>query len=857
MSSVIQSTFAGGEFSPALQGRVDLAKYHTGLATCRNFIVQAYGGVTNRPGTIFCGEASNHDVKEFLLPFTWGDGQNYVLILGDRIMRVMQNGGFVTDDAGNPLTVQTPWSAADIFNLHYAQSADIVTVVHPKYKPQEIRRYAHNNWAIVDYVAINGPFEDVNTDSGRALYCSGGSGEITVTSNFDAFKSSDVGREIYFELQDYSNYKAWQSGSRCYLNDFVVSNSKIYKAVELSGGNDETRTGGTAPDHEEGSAWDGSGEITGEFKYGVKWQYICSSIGIAKIVKYNNSRSVVANVTKDIASLSLNASFDPMPVEACTNHYRGADVDYNGKRYNNYLRIKVTRHNLRTGTRVIVSGLTWDKAEYGSWQGEAVVVVIDENNFYLLDKYAYWSEYWVDDSGEGTQSGYRSVPSKWAGGGTISPVTTASGTTHTYKWALSAWCADNGYPSAVSHYQQRMIFAGSTAYPQHVWMTRVGSYRDFGVQLPSYDDDAITYQIASRQVNPIRHILSLRSLMLLTSSSEWSFTQTDAALTASTINVVPQSYRGSANLSPITVGNMALVVQSKGAVVRDLGYEWASDSFTGNDLCVFAEHLFAGHKLVDWDFAQSPYSVAWCVRDDGVLLGLTYMREQEVFAWHRHDTQGAFESVCCIEENNEDVVYVTVRRTINGVQKRYIERFAKRDFTDLMDSRFLDSSLEYDGRASDTAVTKLSGLEHLEGMTVGVFTDGSVHPDRVVQNGSITLQSPAKLVRVGLRYQSDLETLRIVGPDASVFGKKTVVRTVNVLCRDTRALFAGTDFDQLFEVKQRSNERYGDPTRVRNGWFELGVSSTWTRDGKVCIRQTDPLPITVLALSPDVQVGGA
>lgn len=733
MSELFQPSFAAGELSPALAGRIDLAKYQSGLETCRNFLVQAYGGVANRPGTVFVCEGNNHSVPDFLMPFRWGDGQNYILVLGNKIMKIVYKGSEIKDPSGNVLKVSTPWSSADTFDLHWAQSADIVTVVHPKYPPYQIKRYAHNQWAIEKYAPVNGPFEDVNIDASKIFSASASEGNITVTANFDAFSSLDVGRDIYFEIQDWGFYKSWQSGREVNVGDLVVSNSKIYKAIELSGGTGGkvTKTGGTAPDHDEGSAWDGTGRANdGDDKtsYGVKWQFVCTGIGIARITSVINSRTVNASVNQRIAESNAGCS--------------------------------------------------------------------------------------------------------------------------TYKWAMSVWCEKNGYPSAVGYFQQRMIFAGSTQYPQTVWMTKTGSYYDFGVELPSTDEDAISVTIAASQVNPVRHILSLRSLLLMTSTSEWSVANSDDAVTASTINMQVQSYRGSSNLSPLTVGNMALVVQSKGRSVRDVGYDWSSDSFTGNDLCVLADHLFTGKKIKDWDFAQSPYSIAWCVRSDGVLLGLTYMREHEVFAWHRHDTQGKFESVCVIDENDEDRAYFEVCRTVNGQTRRYIEYFAPRDGVSLEESIFLDSCLSYSG----SPATTLSGLSHLEGMTVGVLADGSVHPDCVVENGSITLNHSASLVRVGLRYESELKTLRLSAQDGSIFGKKTLLRSVRILTRDTRGLWAGNDWEHLFEVKQRSNEPYGSPIALKSGWFDLGIAASWTKEAQLCIRQRDPLPATILSVMPDAEV---
>lgn len=855
MSTFPQPSFAGGEVSPALTGRIDLARYQTSLATCRNFIVQAYGGVTNRPGTIYCGNAMNDNVKEYLVPFKWGDSQNFVLVLGNQKMRIMQNRSFVKDDQGNDLSVTTPWKSEDIFNLHWAQSADVVTVVHEKYPPYQIKRYASDDWRIEPYESINGPFEDINIDETKVMTSSEVEGETTLKTNFDLFTQDDVGREVYFEIQDYSYYKAWQSGTEVDIGDQVVSNSKIYKCVELSG-TGKVRTGGTAPDHDNGDAWDGSGRIEGEFSYGAKWRYMCSSIGIAEILSVTDARTAKAQIVERFAETraAINTKFEDLPVEGASRYGK---IKYNGTTYYDRLKITVTRHNLVTGQQVKVSGLKYKKGETVS--GTSTVYRLDDNNFLLLNLTpgTYETYEWVCTGGGDNEScGYEWVShyDTYVSGGVISSTTDAE-PAETYKWALSAWCKQNGYPSAVGYFQQRMMFAGSTQYPQTVWMTRTGSYQDFGVELPSFDDDGITVTIAASQVNPVRHILSLRSLLLMTSSSEWSIAASDQAVTPSTINLQVQSYRGSSMLSPITVGNMALVVQGHGSVVRDLGYEWASDSFSGTDLTVMADHLFAGHTLEDWDFAQEPFSTAWCVRNDGVLLGLTYMREHEVFAWHRHDTQGEFESVCVIEENNEDRVYVTVKRTINGVTKRFIECFASREFTDQLDGIFLDSSLSYDGRPTNTKAKTLTGLEHLNGMTVRVIADGAVQPDMEVKDGSVTLNQEALVVHVGLPYVSEIETLRMVGPDASIFGRKAICRSVGILCRDTRSVKAGTEWDQLYEVKMRSNERYGDPIKMRTGWFDLGVSTTWTKDCHICIQQKDPLPITILSLVPNIEVG--
>lgn len=155
---------------------------------------------------------------------------------------------------------------------------------------------------------------------------------------------------------------------------------------------------------------------------------------------------------------------------------------------------------------------------------------------------------------------------------------------------------------------------------------------------------------------------------------------------------------------------MAVYVQSKGQIVRDLGYDYLKNRFTGVDLTQFASHLVENHTILDWAYQQNPSSTIWCIREDGVLLSLTYVKEQQVVGWARHDTDGKFESICCLDEGQEDAVYFIVNRTINGSTVRYVERLANRLLSaDNMSACFLDSALMYDGTnyGSTTITTTL------------------------------------------------------------------------------------------------------------------------------------------------------
>ncbi len=270
-------------------------------------------------------------------------------------------------------------------------------------------------------------------------------------------------------------------------------------------------------------------------------------------------------------------------------------------------------------------------------------------------------------------------------------------------WALGAWSETRGYPAEVEFYADRLVFARTPTEPQALWFSKAGSYVDFGRSSPIVDDDSISVTINARQQNAINELVPLNQLILLTTGGEWKTTGgQDDVLTPTTIAFKPQSYNGAARVPAIVIGNSGLYVQNRGYIVRDISYQFDVDGYSGGDLTVFSSHLTEGKPLVGWDYQQVPFSIVWSVREDGVLLAMTYMREQEVIGWTPMEIDGFVESVCCVPEGGEDAVYIAVRRTINGVEKRYVERLAPRIIFDVREGRFLDSHLTYDGRGDGT-----------------------------------------------------------------------------------------------------------------------------------------------------------
>lgn len=428
--------------------------------------------------------------------------------------------------------------------------------------------------------------------------------------------------------------------------------------------------------------------------------------------------------------------------------------------------------------------------------------------------------------------------------------------------ATTLFNATDDYPAVCTFFEQRLLFARTNNNPQTIWGSVVGDFENMNVSAFIKDDDAYEFTINARQVNEIRWLVPLDVCLLGTSGSEWKMEsgRNSDAVTPISVNMKQQSKWGSSDVPPLIIGNSVLFSEGSGNVVRDLTYNFEIDGYAGNDLTIFAEHLFSGYTIVDWCYQQDPNSIIWSVRDDGSLLGLTYYKEQEVIGWHKHTTNGNFESTASISTNaGVDEVYFIVNRTIDGNTVRYIERLMPRlpynsSFEkDIKDAYFVDCGLTYDS----TPATTISGLDHLEGEEVSILADGNVVSGKTVASGQVVLDNAASKVHVGLAYTSSMETLEFVAQtkEGTTQDKIKDVKSVVFNLRDTRALWYGPSSDRLIEAAFRIDEDYGDPTDMFTGDKELFLEPGQVRESKVYVRNIDPLPVTILAMLPRLEYG--
>ena len=805
--AIIKTSFAGGELTQALAGRVDLTKYQVGAAVMRNFFVDFRGGASTRAGTLHVGPCKLYagDPKPRLIPFIFNTDQSYVLELHASKMRVIFRSAYVTETAkaitaatkgattvltvnahgysvgdfvvvsgvtglartngisgvngrtfyvgaattntitlyefgviGTPgyvpvvssawtnytsggtvariYEVNTPWGGADLFTLNYAQSADVLTVVHPDFPAYEIRRLGQTNWQIVQQTygsplgaPTGGSAAAVNNDGAKPQYFfayvvttedqfgreSTPSAAITVTNRaLDQNAEPNVVNRITWSpvagAYKYRVYKATpvpsgQQGGGPYFyglvgNTFEASFVDVNFQIEFDQGPPQGRNpfldrgiasvtilssgqGYVAPYLSISDA-SGSGAqiaLTSDLTLGAS-PY--GELATANVVVSGTNYTAPSATVLDAAPLgsglvlAFNGSWVPNPLGTGFVPAPGSITIQNGGQnyhqatYNNFVRAVAST---QVGTNVLLIDV--------SQVQNGVVTAIS------------WANTDITPTPTTGLSSTNSASLAFTIVGTDTPGSGA---------AVSFALGGSTNPSCVAYFEQRLVFAGSRAKPATFWMSKPGQFTNFDVSDPTQDDDAITASLYAQEVNIINALVPMSSgLVALTTGGAYlvSGGANDAAVTPSSIKAPPQAFSGAQPLTPLRIGDPILYAQARGSAVRDLAYNFYTNNFTGSDISVLSGHLLEGRKIVQWSYAEEPHKLVWAVRDDGALLSLTYLKEQEVYGWARHDTQGEFISVCTIPEGREDATYLVVRRYRPSYGFQYhVERIASRLF---------------------------------------------------------------------------------------------------------------------------------------------------------------------------------
>ena len=435
------------------------------------------------------------------------------------------------------------------------------------------------------------------------------------------------------------------------------------------------------------------------------------------------------------------------------------------------------------------------------------------------------------------------------GGISVLPHNIVGASNATTKWSLGAFGGDQGQPRAVAFYEERLYFAGTIGKPQSIFGSVTA---DFENHTPgTEDDDAVNVTISSDQVNIIKHMIPGRFLQIMTSSAEFTLSggTGTTAVTPTNLNVLRETTFGSGDVRPLRAGASTIMIQKGGEKVKEVTFSLDTDGLVGRDLTVLGEHLARG-GVTDMVWQQEPELILWFVRGDGTLIGLSYDPANNTIGWHQHPLggSGVVESITAIPSGTEDQVYLSVKRTIDSSTVRHIVYMKSIYFNqDVGDAFYVDSGITYAGAATTT----ITGLDHLEGESVQILADGSTHPDKTVSSGSITLDRQASKVHVGLSYNSLVETLRLeAGADDGIAqGKIKRIHGITARFLDTVGAELGPDVNNLDRLPFRDSSMSMDTAvPLFNGDKEIFFPSGYENDAQVVIRQSQPLPMTIVAI---------
>ncbi len=434
-------------------------------------------------------------------------------------------------------------------------------------------------------------------------------------------------------------------------------------------------------------------------------------------------------------------------------------------------------------------------------------------------------------------------------------------TAGTWRWSEGAWSDRRGYPRAATFADQRLVVAGSQSRPMTFWgSVAAGNYERF--EAGSEADKAFRYTLAARQLNAVRWLMNAPVLLLGARDVVWMATGRDfeAPITPDGIRARPASEDGAAPVQPLAVGNAVLFLAPDQRTLLELTVDGAAGGYTARELTLLADHIGQGDPLAQSGFTRiawqrEPWRTVWCLRADGVLCGLTYRRDQDVWAWHRHPRPGAVRDITVIPHPDglSDEVWQVVERTVNGSVRRYVEYMERphepTDDTDTKEFVYLASALTYRG----PPVTIVSGLDHLEGQTVAILADGIAHPDRTVSAGAISLEWAAGIVHVGLGYTSLIETLPIemrTGQGTSQ-ARRRQVSEARVLLRRSIGGKTGRSAQTLEWLLDRDGaDAFDRSPKLADGYRTVTLAGPWDDAGRLLIVQDQPYPMTILALVP-------
>ena len=427
--------------------------------------------------------------------------------------------------------------------------------------------------------------------------------------------------------------------------------------------------------------------------------------------------------------------------------------------------------------------------------------------------------------------------------------------------AKDPFVGEGNYPSRCFSWQQRLGFGRTVKKPLTVWMSPIGIFESMAASVPPGDEDALEFTVSGDQQYRIQWIAGDKSLLIGSEANIKAVNKSsdNQAITPSNINLTIEQHEGAADVPPVAAGSAVIMVHASGRAVHEVQYSFTDDGYKSPDLSLLAEHIFLDRTIKRMAWQKSPWSILYCLLDNGTLASCTYLREHDVVGWHVQSTDGFIEDICTVPGLGESSLYVVVRRTNSHGTFRSIERLAPFfRSSEPTNAFFVDSGLTYRGEPK----TVFDGLDHLEGRTVQILADGYESPAQVVTGGAITLPVAARVVHVGLPYVSEITPSQPEIPmqQGSTLSRMRQVTGAVLRLYQSMSVLAGADDAHMYTVVTHNAANPINPAFVTgdfkvvmdSGWIASG--GLWKDDAYVTVRSAGPTPMTLLSIVYNMQI---
>lgn len=785
----IQSSFSSGELSPLMKGRTSLAQYTNGCETLSNMIVLPQGGITKRPGTKYISTVKDSADTTVLIPFVVGAEQSYVLEFGDLYVRFYRDGGALLSTAA---------ISNGTFGTDLTGWTDADTGTGASTWSAGVMSLAGGAAGVairhqaVTYLATTQYTLTFTSSTNTCVYRIGTTADGTeITSGTSSLGVNTI------------NFTPTTAGTVYFTFRNANNNTADVDTVSIN-----------TPVYELTTPWTSSQVADIQWAQSKDTMYLAhGDVALRKIRRFGASQW-------DLVEVDL------------------VDGPYFSKTHDTY-------GGVGTGYTITPSGTTGAITLTAS--GNVFVSTdVGRQIRYRPNTTAEWSEL--------TITGYTSATLVNA-----AVEKTLAGVTGSTEWRLGAFSTTTGYPACVTFHEQRLVLANTDYQPQTVWFSRSGDIEIFQPDNDLYKDEvdatsAMTYTVASRDSNDIVWLSSRNVLYLGTRGAIFvaKASSLDEAMTPNNISIKPAVRTAAYKTMPIETTNATLFIHHHQRKVMELAYNVEQDSMVAVDLSILSEHLSEGkfHRIVR---QEEPYNVLWGITQDGLLRGLTYIRDQQVVGWHKHTIGGTnvqVKSIAVIPGSKESELWMIVSRTINGGTVQYVERMADyfRDDIEAVDATFLDSYLTYTGAPA----TSITGLSHLQGQTVKAYADGYVAVvGGAVAAGAITIQEAASKVHVGLPYSTEIKNMPIELQTQAGNTSGSLVRAWKSFVRFHRSALAQVGYSaDDSDIVENFGDSYtmGRAIPLFSGIKEIPYDHGAELEIASFVTQSQPAPLTILTL---------